>query len=512
MQLMKNNAANILNDHKEKFFFLVAILLVFIIASRTPLDSDTWWHLRAGEDTLRNHAPVMVDQYSYTRLNTPWINHSWLAQVILFGSYYLGGFLGLSLFTAILASLSMAVVYKQLEGPAILKPFVIFLGSLVASLVWMPRPQMFSLVFLAVVSLLLYQYKYKKQDYLWVLPILFFLWVNLHGGFALGFILLGCFILGESLNHLPGSEANIIPWRNIGKVILWGGFSVLALSLNPNGIKIYLIPFQTVGVGVLQNFIAEWASPNFHDISQQTFLWLAIIIFACAAMMKQGMDITDLITVCVLGYMALVAGRNYGPFAVVAIPIISRLLIISSKNWKNSVPEDVIKKLSSWFSSLQKTNQVNSNRSSRVINLVVVGLLGFCAVWKIWAVSYPAMVGKLEHGTYPTAAVEMLKNQSQLRAQLFSEYDWGGYLIWADRELPVAVDGRTDLYGDEILKKWMIVVQAEDGWKDVMDSWGVNTVMLRPDRPIIKLLPFYGWKELYRDQIAVIMTRNQLSP
>ena len=55
----------------------------------------------------------------------------------------------------------------------------------------------------------------------------------------------------------------------------------------------------------------------------------------------------------------------------------------------------------------------------------------------------------------------------------FSEYSWGGYLVWHLPEDKVFVDGRTDLFGDEIIGEWRQVVQAEennDGYPGSMGS------------------------------------------
>src|SRR5512133_2421572 len=85
-----------------RLFMVVAFLLIFIMAARTPLDSDLWWHMRAGEQTLSNGRPLLNDLYSFTRLGAPWINHSWLSQVGMALAYRWFGFLGLGALVAVL--------------------------------------------------------------------------------------------------------------------------------------------------------------------------------------------------------------------------------------------------------------------------------------------------------------------------------------------------------------------------------------------------------------------------
>ena len=91
--------------------------------------------------------------------------------------------------------------------------------------------------------------------------------------------------------------------------------------------------------------------------------------------------------------------------------------------------------------------------------------------------------------------------------RLFNAYDWGGYLLWAWPEEPVFVDGRTDLYGDDILAQWLQVVRAAPGWEAVLDRWGVRVVLGKPDWPLIPALRAAGWTEIYRDAVAVVYLR-----
>ena len=100
---------------------VVTFILLFGMAARTPLDSDLFWHLRAGETTLQTGRPLLVDTFSHTRAGQPWINHSWLSQVGLALLFQVGGYLALGAVMAALATVSMVLVYLQSEGPVVLK-------------------------------------------------------------------------------------------------------------------------------------------------------------------------------------------------------------------------------------------------------------------------------------------------------------------------------------------------------------------------------------------------------
>src|SRR3972149_5939673 len=187
---------NLESLQKKSFILTVMLILLFAMAARTPLDSDLWWHLRAGEATWQSGKPILTDIFSHTRAGTPWINHSWLSQVGIYLLYRVGSYLMLSATVAILATLSMGLVYIQMEVSLILRAFLILLATPVAALVWSPRPQMASLVLFGVLAYLLYLYKWRQRDYLWVCVPLFVLWSNLHGGYVLGLLLFGMLIVG----------------------------------------------------------------------------------------------------------------------------------------------------------------------------------------------------------------------------------------------------------------------------------------------------------------------------
>ena len=92
---------------------------------------------------------------------------------------------------------------------------------------------------------------------------------------------------------------------------------------------------------------------------------------------------------------------------------------------------------------------------------------------------------------------------------MFNSYAWGGYLTWAYPESRVFVDGRTDLFGDEIISQWLNVVEGGDGWQNILHRWDIRMVLIEPDRPAAALLVENGWREVYADSTAVILLRDE---
>ncbi|NJL56836.1 hypothetical protein HC928_18065 [bacterium] len=98
------------------------------MATRIPVDTDTWWHLRSGDYTL-NEGFIYEDPFSHTRQGEAWINHSWGAQIVMYGLHELLGDAGLTLYTAVLATAGMAMLYPVCAGNVYLRAFALVLGA-----------------------------------------------------------------------------------------------------------------------------------------------------------------------------------------------------------------------------------------------------------------------------------------------------------------------------------------------------------------------------------------------
>ena len=479
---------------ENRFYFFIIILLLLIMALRTPLDSDMWWHLRAGEQTWTSRQVYTQDTFSFTRQGQEWLNHSWLSQVMMFLLFESGSYLALSIWVAVTVVSSMALIYFQMEGHPLLRGAILILAGAVASVVWSPRPQIMSLLFFGILSYLLYLYKWRRKNYLGLLIPVFILWSNLHGGYALGIILLGTMIAGELFNKiLSGNSDFDLGWNEIKVLLFWSALGILAVLVNPFGIGMWKIPFNTVGVVALQDLISEWASPDFHQLFQQPMLWLLFLVFISIGKSKQAIDGTDLVSLIVFSWFAFTARRNFGPFAMISAPIISRHLFTIVADWKksNSGAEDKLNSLLS--SSAGKVTSATRNW----INLIIICLLLVAVGWKAAEVSKATFVSDKERELFPFEAVDILRNTEE-PGRIFNEYNWGGYLIWHLRDYQIFVDGRTDLFGDEIIGVWTHIMNASPGWEEKLNSWEVDYLLVSSDWPL-RLVLDDSWEVIYSE-------------
>jgi hypothetical protein len=141
------------------------------------------------------------------------------------------------------------------------------------------------------------------------------------------------------------------------------------------------------------------------------------------------------------------------------------------------------------------------------LNLALVGMIGFVVFTKQGVVTLPTMVQSAEAKIFPQGAVEWLKSHPA-EGRSFSEYSWGGYLVWHLPEEKVFVDGRTDLFGDEIISEWRQVEQAEENMSQILDQWGVDRVVLMPTRPAVTGLKNLGWKVVFQNRTSIVLERG----
>lgn len=483
--------------------FVLMLLLVFLMASRSPTDPDMFWHLRAGEETIEGHKPLLVDTMTFTKLGDRWVNHSWLSEVVIFLFYIFWGNFGLSLFVAFLATATMAVLYRSLPGGVFLRAGVVVLVCAVIAPVWSPRPVQFSLLLFASLNWWLFRYQQRSVSKMWLLPVLFILWSNLHGGYSFGFMLLGVTIGGLIFDRLfrPHAE-HTMTWREIGRLADWTAISLVAVLINPNGLRTWEIPFQTVGV-VATEYIQEWESIDFHLLSSMPYLVLLFGCIVAIGLSEKKATGTELIGLTFFGASSLIAQRLVGVFALFAAVVLARHAESAFGAMLVQIQSTTAgEKFRRWRESRKaKPIQPGLRRS---LNLTLAAVLAVAGWIKLAYVSSEPVVDANLATYYPVGAVEYL-NERGIPGNVLNDYGWGGYIDWHLRDYKVYLDGRADLYGDEIFMEWMDVIAAKPGWESILAGYNVDYILLPPGMKVVDAARSAGWNVLYEDDVSVLL-------
>lgn len=486
-----------------RLLIAIVFIAIFTMAVRVPADSDTWWHLRSGQYIVENQTIPTTDPFSHTRAGQLWIDHGWLAQIFWYGLYAVGGWAAMALALAVLVTIAFRFVWRQIEANVFVAACCMILGAIVSSVVWAARPQLISLVLTAVVAFLLDRFKRREGSLLPWLPLVMLLWANIHGGFAIGFMLMLAYLSGEAANHLTRHRGDpVASWSRLKHLLLVLGLSLAVVVVNPHTWRMWLYPFQTVGIGALREFIQEWQSPNFHLPYVQPFALMVVLVIVAMARAGRQADWTDLALVVLWTGWALFAARNIAVFGLVVTPILARYADLAwTRQWQ------------AWgYDRVPFSNRGRASRqgSRPVLNWLLLGLIIIAALVKVALPLTPQANLKAEQDSLPSEAVEFIR-QEQPPGPLFNSYNWGGYLIfklWPD--YPVYIDGRTDLYDDTFIRRYLSVMVADEAWEQILNEGGINLVLVEQNSTLAKFLKLDSdWTELHRDEKAVIYARRE---
>lgn len=475
----------------ERTMIIILMALLFAIATRVPVDTDTWWHIRSGEYTL-TQGMIYTDPFSHTFTGEPWINHSWGAQVIMYGLWQIAGNTGLSLFTAVLAVGGIMLLYPIGAGNAYLRAFVLILSAATAAVFWSARPQMLSFFFSTVSLYLLYRYKQGDTRAIWGFPLMMLVWGNLHAGYSIGFIFLFAFFAGEIANRLfkTGGDS-VLTWAQIRNLMIAGVLSVAVLVISPYGLDTLLVPFQTVGMDSLRQFIQEWLSPNFQGRETWPFIAMVMALIGAGWISRLPFDFTSYFLTIGTLFMALLYGRNIAVFAVAAAPLLTFML------------DNALTTYNITIKSRQRISKTMARLNAGLVAIVVLGVLVYAmGVW------LPETVNEAQAQRLPVAAAQWLNENPDLAGQMFNDYDWGGYLMFAAPQYPVFIDGRTDLY-NQFLFDYLNAATGGDRWRVIFDTYDIGFAVIRQGSGLdATLASDPAWQIAYADDNAVIYTQT----
>jgi hypothetical protein len=477
--------------------FLIVFITCFTVSGSFLLgDGDTGYHIRAGEIILKDLAVPRHDPFSFITPPLPWTAHEWLSEVVMAIVHNALGLPGIVFLFALLLSTTYWLLFRWIRsgGRNILVDLLILALVLLSSRIhWHARPHVFSLLLVVLLYQILILHREDRGNYLYVIPPMMLLWVNLHGGFIAGFLFMGIFLSGYFLRFLASNGEERSLSANKGKQLsLACVASVLAACVNPFGVHAFLFPFRLVSETYLMDHVQEFLSPNFHGFAPYRYLILFLI--GMLGLSKTRLSITELALVLLFTSMSLYSMRYIPLCAIVYAPILSRhgdILIQESK----ARCARLLKERSGVY------GKIDASAKGYAIPLAVLVVFAGLAAGKIPVRFTETMA--------PTAAIDFLR-ANPVQGNMFNNDEIGDYVIyWLYPRYKVFVDGRLDMYGEPIIKEYFKVTAIEQGWKNVLDKHDINYIFFYTDTVLVRhLLTDSGWRGIYSDNVASIFLRN----
>ncbi len=460
----------------------------------TFLNGDIWWHLRTGLWILQNHSVPRSGLFSQY-VDRPWVASSWGFDVLAAGAYKL---LGLKAFPMLLMGfkLALAVLTFLLARGRRGSFWCAILLSAIAQYVIVdlqPVPILFSILFFGVELLLLLQSR-RCSDVrpLFWLPVLFFLWANLHGQFLIGLLLLGLYLAAEGtelLLHTSGVNSFTAPAHSLAKAFVIAGLSVVATLLTPYLFQIFPSALQTTYSKVLFEDFQEMHALAFRR--PQHFVLLLLIMAAFLALGRQHSR--DLFKLGVMGFFVMLAFRVQRDVWCVVFPAIA-VIAEAVADWQHE-PE------------ARKSRPGWKWEKPMVAVLVLVVFLA--AIIRI--PSSTALMNQASQ-VLPVKACDFIR-ANRLSGPLFNTYSWGGFLIWYLPEYSVSIDGRLNLYGDEINERYFKVTEGTQRLETDPSFTRARTILLERNTGIVKALTTVPvlraqFRVAYQDDVATVLVRQ----
>jgi len=465
------------------------VLAVLTVRSRFN-DPDLWWHLRTGQIIWTNRAVPRTDLLSFTTGQHAWVPQEWLSQLSMYAAWRAGGYSGLMLWFCLAVAALLVIQYVSCSlysGNA----KVAFLGALVTwffSTVGLAiRPQVVGFTFLVCELLILHLGRSRDRRWFYLLPVLFAIWVNSHGSFLLGMIVLGTVLVTGSFNVQAGLLQSRPSDPNRRRILLWSAaLSVVALFANPVGWPLLAYPLRTIFDHRMQlDAVTEWQKLSFDDVRAFGMLGLAAAILLIALVRRTVLYLDEIALLSVAFGMAVLHQRFLFAWGIIAAPILCRQL---ADLWEDYSPA---------------RDRILPNA------FLIAGSLGLAVA------AFPSqseLSAQVRRGN-PIEAVDFIRTahlSSHLTGRMLNEYVYGGYLSWALPEQKVFIDGRADVYA------WTGVFADYGRWATLredpnrlLDHYQIDWCLLSQSAPLARVMHYLpGWSEQYSDSQAVIFVRD----
>ncbi len=493
------------------FLLFLFLMVVFLSAASEIRSTDIWFNLKSGLVMADRGEILKKDIFSFTRYGAEWNNRLWLFQFLLGVVFKKFSWTGL----VILRALSFTVLFFILLCRYIEKETfpVIIAVAFLALLCIMPRillrPELVTFLFLACIFYIVEKFLYENKNFLYFIPLIFVLWVNMHGLYVLGFIVLFFALLDTFASDVKKA-------RFVAVII---AVSVLALFVNPFGINGVTVPFKQYAMLSKDSIFSNIAElmPLVRAVKSlktliavTTVSVLAVIaafLLVCGFIERKKIDIFHVLIFAAFFYLAVKANRNIALFSVILVPVIAHNI--------ESIEEKIRKGL---------------NFTVFLIAFVLLFSGGYLLAKDINMFSEFYKNGKEKY-----IFSKLIYSPAQPADFVFSENR--GWKIYSDKLLfnnyylwkfgpkrKVFCDGRLEIYGGDFFKEMLNSIKNKKSFYAYINKYGFNALVFSYIRPYYsdnegkiyqRLADIYfdaEWEIVYLDKFFIVFLNKPEFP
>jgi hypothetical protein len=487
-------------DVRPPALVLLAMVIVLyslpVVAKLTPVvDPDIWWHLSVGKWVVEHRAVPQNDPLSAWGQTHPWVAYSWLFEVVVYGLYQWFGLTGILVFKLVVSGVLLVAIHRFVSRrePRFVWATALTLLAFIATLgLLAERPWLFTMLFtLFTLQTVLDLRAGTATRAIWLLPLAFVLWANLHIQFIYGLALLGLACVAPFIDAVlkrsvsghwadtPGTAA----WRQLLVLSVACG---LATLVNPYHVRLYGVVLEYATQPVAFQVVNELKAMLFRGPEDWAFLALAGLGAFALGRRPARASVFELLLFAGAAVAGFRARRDTWLLDLVALAVVTSL--------PRTEP-----RLSQRF--------VFTPARVAIVAAAVAVVFGFMA-WKR-NLTEPELRAAVTR-TYPAAAVAAIREKAY-PGPIWNPFEWGGYLSWALPEYPVSMDGRTNLHGDERLARHYNTTHGLGWEKDPELMSTARLVIVNNSTPLPAALRYHPHFDLvYEDgQATVFVARPE---
>lgn len=468
---------------------------------------DFYWHLKLGQVIFDSHSIPRVDIFSFTAVGKIFLAQSWLADVLFYLIYRLGGF-SLVVFSngILLFLIVLPLAFLCRKATEQVWPSVVSLLLVAFCIPWNLRPQVFSSVLFSFFYWILLSYRSKPGVGIYILPFLMVLWVNLHGAFVMGLALLIIFLACGSIEALAEKKRDAASIRRLKTLGLILVLCLIATVANPEFYGVYDYVRTILNAPSVQKLVSEWQPPaisNSDGLIMFFFpFFLLTFLFVCSSRRPQLIEIVLYLVFSAYGMASL---RNCVWFLIIAAPMLASYL--PKTNWS-------FIGLDYGATEKRPLDRGTFRREKPFLNrAILVAMILVLVLQSPW-VRMELKSAKLQESGTPIKAMDYI-DRNDLKGNVFHPQVYGDYLIWRlwPRQRSF-FDGRVHLFDESFVKLYFRIFQDSD-WEKLLAKFDIRYLLLAKEKSdqdatrLIEAARSSGrWLLCYEDDLSILFEKR----
>jgi hypothetical protein len=468
---------------------LIAVGVIAFNLKFSVLDLDIWWHLKVGDWMVQHVAVPHNGLFTWTAADRSWVAYSWGYEVLLSRAYAWFGLVGIGVYGTLLTlgvAYSIFWMSRRLSGQFWTACGLAIVACSAFLFNLMPRPVFFSMMlFCVTLTLVLEANRTGRIQLLYWLPLVFVLWANLHIQFIYGLFVVGLLLavnvaqlLTEYVGWAPAwLQAPTLPPATLAAVF---AACVIATCLGPNSYHLYQVILGYAGSKTPYMMIRELQPLSFRAYNHYVQLLLAAGAFFVLGRQNK----VDPFKLALLAIASAVAFRTMRDAWFICIPAAGCIADSLADETQREAEE-------TWFEKLG------------VAATVALALLLFSGSTDFNRRGLDRAISSF----LPVNAANYLR-RNPAPGPLYNTLDWGGFLIWYMPDYPVAIDGRTDLYGDELEERFFSTANGAPSFASDPYLNQAGVVILQKSNNLVTFLEAdQRFRRVYEDRLAAVFVR-----